>query len=282
MMESDSGSQVQEQEKLSDSDIQDQEDGRLQRDSNSQETDVEMLSNGDIEEDASLPEDVPPSLFASVSALEEVVTRTLLHMNDGNEAIEKEPPRKNVTVSALRACTSSTTKSDKSDPTTTKFEGFDIRSDLVPILEKIWIKQGNITENSTMRSSDIIARALELLATLVQILENNSVQSLSDSQADYLSSTLSDLKIMCFKVHWLVAFVEKAVKLRKSKPLVDSLNKLTDLSFQVKERRAILLDEVAKLTEEENKLKKEMAKVSKLIPFSGQVKFDEPFGSGLT
>ncbi|KAK9666278.1 hypothetical protein RND81_14G173600 [Saponaria officinalis] len=133
-----------------------------------------------------------------------------------------------------------------------------------------------------MRSGGIIANVLESLATMVQLLENNSVQSLSDSQADYLSSTLSNLQIMCFKVHWLVSFVEKAVKLHKSKPLVDSLNKLTDLSSQVKECRAILVDKVAQLTEKENKLKKEMAKVSKLIPFSGQIEFDEPLGSGLT
>ncbi|KAK9666286.1 hypothetical protein RND81_14G174300 [Saponaria officinalis] len=110
MMESDSRSQDQEQER-SDSNNQDHEDGRLRRDSNSQETeDVEMHCNGDIEEDASLPEDVPPSLFASVSALEKEVTRTLLRMNGRNEAIEKEPSRKNITVSAPRACTSLTTK----------------------------------------------------------------------------------------------------------------------------------------------------------------------------
>ncbi|KAK9666282.1 hypothetical protein RND81_14G174000 [Saponaria officinalis] len=284
-----SDSQDQEQEKRSDSDIQGQEDGRLQRDSNSQETeDVEMLSNGDIEDDASLQEDVPPSLFASFSALEEEVTRTLLRMNggneaieegNGNEAIEEEPSRENITVSTPRACTSSSTKSCKCDLATAKFEGFDIRSALIPTLQKIWRKHGNITENSTMCSGDIIARALESLATMVQILENNSVESLSDSQADYLSTTLSDLKTMCFKVHWLVSFVEKAVKLHKSKAFLESLNKLSELSSQVKEQRAIFLDKVAKLTEKENKLKKQMAKMSMMIPY--QVKFDEPFGSGL-
>ncbi|KAK9666256.1 hypothetical protein RND81_14G171800 [Saponaria officinalis] len=156
-----------------------------------------------------------------------------------------------------------------------------IRSDLVPILHKIWRKHGHIIERSTMRSGHIIARALESLATMVEILENSPVESISDSQAGYLSTTLSDLKTMCFKVHWLVSFVEKAVKLHKSKPLVDSLKKLSDLSSQVQERRAILVDELAKLTEEENKLKKEMGKMSKLIPFS-KVKFGLPLGSGLT
>ncbi|KAK9666257.1 hypothetical protein RND81_14G171900 [Saponaria officinalis] len=288
-MESDSNSVDREQEERSDSDEQeersdsdddDQDDGNMQCDSD----DEDMQSNADNEGDTSLQEDVPASLFASVSALEEEVTKSLLRMNGGYEAtIEKESSRKNITMSAPRACTSSsTTKVNQSDTATTKFEGFDIRSDLVPILQKIWRKHGNIIERSTMRSGHIIARALESLATMVQILEDNPVQSISDCQADYLSTTLSDLKTMCFRVHWLGSFVEKVVKLHKSKSLVDSLNKLTDLSSQVKERRAILLDEVTKLTEEENKLKKEMAKVSKLIPLSGQVKLDEPLGSGLT
>ncbi|KAK9666260.1 hypothetical protein RND81_14G172100 [Saponaria officinalis] len=279
-MESDSKSVDQEQELRSDSDIGEQDDGNMQCDSD----DEDMQSNADNEGDTSLQADVPTSLFASVSALEEDVTKTLLRMNGGYEAtIEKESSRKNITMSAPRACTSSsTTKVNQSYTATTKFEGFDIRSDLVPILQKIWRNHGNIIEHSTIRSGDIIARALESLATMVQILDNNLVESISDCQADYLSTTLSDLEFMGFKVRWLGSFVEKAVKLHKSKPLVDSLKKLTDLSSQVKECRAILRDEVAKLTEEENKLKKEMAKVSKLIPFSGQVKLNEPLGSGLT
>ncbi|KAK9666271.1 hypothetical protein RND81_14G172900 [Saponaria officinalis] len=252
-VEFDSNVVDQEQEDRSDSDIEDRDDGKMQCDSNNQETDdEEMQSNVNIEGDTTLKADVPASLFASVSSLEEEVTRTLLRMDGGNEAIQKESSRKNITLSAPRACTSSsTTKVNQSDTATTEFEGFNIR-------------------------------ALESLATMVEILKNNTVQSLSDCQADYLSSTLSDLKIMSFKVHWLGSFVEKAVKLHKSKPFVDSLNKLSDLSSQVKERRAILLDEVAKLTDEENKLKNEMANVSKMVPFAGHVKLDEPLGLGIT
>ncbi|KAL9232055.1 hypothetical protein vseg_007202 [Gypsophila vaccaria] len=274
---------LEEQEKRSHSDIRDLEDAEMKRCMNSQEKEDEEMSNANIEGDTSLQEDVPPSLFASVSAVEEEVTRTLLCMNGGNEPTEKESSRKNAALSAPRACTSaSTTKGYEGDCATTNFEGFDIRSGLVPTLIKIWGKHGNIIENSTIHSCDLIARALELLATMVQILESNSVESLSDCQADYLSSTLSDLKIMSFNVDWLSSFVEKAVKLRKRKALVDSLNKLGQLSSQVEESRAMLLDKLAKLTEEENKLKKEMAKVSKAIPFSDQVKFDEPLGLGLT
>ncbi|KAK9666264.1 hypothetical protein RND81_14G172500 [Saponaria officinalis] len=140
----------------------------------------------------------------------------------------------------------------------------------------------NIIENSIMCGGDIVARALELLATMVQILEENSAESLSDCQADYLSSTLSDLRCIRFDVSWLIPCVEKAVKQYKSKPLLDSLNNLSQLISQVKERKAILLDEVAILREEENKLMDVTVKVSKTIPFSGEVKFDELVGSGLT
>ncbi|KAK9666255.1 hypothetical protein RND81_14G171700 [Saponaria officinalis] len=279
----DSQDDQEQDERGSDPDIQDQDDGILQCDSDSQENqDEEMHSDDNIEGDASLQEDVPPSLFASVSSDEEEVTRTILPVNDVNEAVEKESSRENIAPSESNCCTSSTSKSCEGDSTTTKFEGFDIRSDLVPALQKIWRNHGNITENSTMRSGDIIASALESLATMVQILKNNSVESLSDCQADYLSSTLSDLQCMRFRVHWLTSFVEKAVKLHKSKALVDSLNNQSQLRSQVKERKAVLLDEIAKLMKEENKLMAEMAKVSKLIPFSWQVKLDEPLGSGLT
>ncbi|XP_074287629.1 uncharacterized protein LOC141612770 [Silene latifolia] len=171
---------------------------------------------------------------------------------------------------------------ERLDSATTKFEGLDIRSDLVPTLQKIWRNHGNIINDSIVRNGDIVARALESLATIVQILEDNPVQSLSDSQADYLSFTLSDLRNICFKVYWLVSFVEKALKVHKSKPLVESLNNLSQLSSQVKERRAILLGELANLDEEENKLKEEMTKVSEMIPFFGEVKFDEAIGAGLT
>ncbi|XP_074285266.1 uncharacterized protein LOC141610875 [Silene latifolia] len=248
----------------------------MQCDSNSREKyDEEMDSKANIENDTSLQEALlTPSLYA----VEQAVTKTLLRMNSTNDAVEEETSGKNITHAIPKAPTSSTTESMG----TTKFEGLEIRSDLIPTLQKIWQKHGNIIKDSIVRSGDIVARALESLAIMVRILEDNPAQSLSDSQADYLTSTLSDLRNICFKVYWLVSFVEKALKVHRSKPLVESLNNLSQLSSQVKERRAILLDEVAKLNEEENKLKEEMGKISKMIPFSGQVKFDEPIGAGFT
>ncbi|XP_074285277.1 uncharacterized protein LOC141610880 [Silene latifolia] len=195
-----------------------------------------------------------------------------------------ETSGKNITSATPKALTSSITEIYKTDSPPTKFEGLDIRSDLIPTLQKIWRKHGNIIKYSIVRNSDIIAKALESLATMVRILEDNSPQSLSDSQADYLSSTLPDLRCIGFRVDWLACFIEKALKVHtsKGKGLLESLNNLRQSRSKVKDRKIILRDELTKLNDEENKLKEEMAKVSKMIPFYGQAKFDEPIGVGLT
>ncbi|KAH9615454.1 hypothetical protein KSS87_021369, partial [Heliosperma pusillum] len=279
-MEYDFGRQDQDQEGVeSDSGRQNQR--GVDNDSGSQEKDEEEMHSkeANIEGGVTLPKD---PVMPSLSAIEEEITRALLRMKSRNDAVAEETSGKNITEMIAKASTYSASESHKTDSATTKFEGLDIRFDLVPTLQKIWLKHGNITKDSIVRSGDIVARALESLATMVQILENNPVQSLSDSQAEYLSSTLSDLRSIRFRVCWLVSFVEKALKVHKSKDLVESLNNLSLLSSQVKERRAILLGELANLNEEENKLKEEMAKVSENIPFSGQVNFDEPIGAGLT
>ncbi|XP_074285265.1 uncharacterized protein LOC141610874 [Silene latifolia] len=262
----------------SDSDSHDQEDEKMQRDSNNQENEEEeMHTEANLEGDGSLQEDA-----VSVDPIVESIRRAFHSGTSRNGVVEQETSGKNITSSIHKASVSSTTESHKSDTATIKFEGLDIRSDFVPSLQKIWRKHGNIIKDSILRSGDIVARALESLATMVQILENNPVLSLSDSQADYISSTLSDLKNIRFNVNWLVSFVEKAIKVHNNKSSVEALNNLSQLSSKVKERRAILLEELAKFNEQENKLKEEIGKVSKMLPFSGPVKFDEPIGAGLT
>ncbi|KAH9615443.1 hypothetical protein KSS87_021358 [Heliosperma pusillum] len=262
-LESEFVNQGQDQEGVEfDSASQDQKDRKMQCDSGGQgKHDGGMHPKTNIEGDTSLRDDImTPSL----------------------PAVEQETSGKNITHSIPNDSTSSKTEIHKTGSATTKFVGYDIRSDLMPTLQKIWQKHGNIIEYSIVRNSDITAKALELLATMVRILEDNSALSLSDSQADYLRSTLSDLSCIGFRVCWLSSFVEKALKVHSSKALVESLNNLSQSSSQVKKRKRILGDELAKLNEEENKLKEEMAKVSKMIPFYGQVKSDEPIGVGLT
>ncbi|XP_074285259.1 uncharacterized protein LOC141610868 [Silene latifolia] len=298
-MESDFGSLGQDQRWVEfDSDSPDQEDEKMQSDSNSQEKEDEVMHSkeANTEVGASLHVDVchvssslcrpEPGTTVTrtlpLSATEQEITRTLLSLDGGNYATEEETLRKSVTELVHRACASSPTVRHGSDSATAKFEGFDIGPDSVSTLEKIWQKHGNIVENCAVRNTKIIGKALESLATMVHILDDNSALSLSNSQVDYLVSTLLDLRYIRFKVDWLIPFVENAEKLHKSKPLLESLNNLNQLSCQAMERRAVLLDELSKLDVEENKRQEELAKVFKMIPFCGQVNFDKPLGPGLT
>ncbi|XP_074285246.1 uncharacterized protein LOC141610860 [Silene latifolia] len=280
-----------EEDKGLDSDSKDENSGEVRAALKDSESEEEYGS-------ASLQEDVyhvSPSLFTpesrtidtqtpSLSATENEITRALLSLNGWNNNVtDEEIPRKNITELVPRASTSCTTTARcKSGSATTKFEGFDISIDSVSTLEKIWLKHGNIVQNSVMRNRDIIAMSLESLVTMVRILDDTSAQSLSDEEVEYLESTLSDLEYNLFKVDWLIPSIEKAQNFHKSKPLMESLNNLSHLRSQAKDRRAILLEELTKLDVEENKWKEEMTKISKMIPSYGQVKFDEPIGSGLT
>ncbi|XP_074285245.1 uncharacterized protein LOC141610859 [Silene latifolia] len=274
----------------SDSQDEDEEEGTMQFSLYSQEKkDDEMHVNTSTEGGSSLQEDVchvSPSLSRpepgtsdsqtpSLSTTKKDITRTLLSPNGGNNATKEGTSRNNITELVPRASTSSTIA-------TAKFEGFDIRIDSVSTLEKIWRKHGNIVEKSVMRNRDIIAMCLESLATMVRILDETSAMSLSDREVDYLVSTLSDLRHNRFKVDWLIPSVEKAEQFHTSRPLMESFNNLSQLCSDAKDRRAKLLEQLTKLDEEVNNWKEEMAKILNMIPSCGQVKFDEPIGSGLT
>uniref|UniRef100_A0A803MFR9 KIB1-4 beta-propeller domain-containing protein n=1 Tax=Chenopodium quinoa TaxID=63459 RepID=A0A803MFR9_CHEQI len=198
------------------------------------------------------------------------------------EALREECSNTKITHSVSRAYITSITQSDQSDNSTVKFEGLEIRSSLLSTLQKVWSKHGNLTENITICNGDIVSRVLESLATAVLILEENSARSLSDSQADYLSSTLSDLRCMQFKVDWLVPYVESAVELHKSKPLLDSRDKLGHCKAQVAEKISKTLEELAALDKLADELDEEIANVSKVIPFSGNVDLDKLLGGGLS
>lgn len=91
-----------------------------------------------------------------------------------------------------------------------KFQGVDVSSELVPVLKKIWDKYGNIIEGHVVRSNGLLTWALESLANIIIILQKITGDSLNNSQAEYLNSTLVDLQLMHFRLEWLVPFVEKA------------------------------------------------------------------------
>ncbi|KNA10274.1 hypothetical protein SOVF_145910 [Spinacia oleracea] len=102
-----------------------------------------------------------------------------------------------------------------------KFQGVDVRSDFFPYLRKIW-KMHDFFEDHAVRSNGLLTWALESLAKMMIILQNNMGKGkgkspLNESQAEYLTSTLVDLQSMQFRLDWLVPIVEKALSRYKSK-----------------------------------------------------------------
>ncbi|CAO2826480.1 unnamed protein product [Amaranthus hypochondriacus] len=195
------------------------------------------------------------------------------------EAPDPKSPRKG---SLCRPYLTSTNQSNTSKTPTTKFEGLDIKSNLIPTLQKIWSKHGNIIENCILSNGDLKSRALELVANVVLTLEENSALDMSDDQSDNLKSTLTDLRVICFDVNWLAPYVEKALELHQSKPLVESLHNLGQLKIQASVQKSRLLKELAKLDDLEKEYDEGMANLSKLLPFTDEVGIEKPLGAGFT
>ncbi|XP_021762822.1 F-box protein SKIP23-like [Chenopodium quinoa] len=155
------------------------------------------------------------------------------------------------------------------------FHGKEVRSELVPVLEKVWAKYGNIIEQSAIRSSDTIIMALESVAKVINILQNTSANKLTDHQVNYLVSTLSDLQLMQLKVDWLVPFVEKAVALNKSRQLAVALMELEKAKAHVEELKLKLLAESEKPDSGLN------LAVVESISASGPIDLDKCLGEGV-
>uniref|UniRef100_A0A803L892 DUF295 domain-containing protein n=1 Tax=Chenopodium quinoa TaxID=63459 RepID=A0A803L892_CHEQI len=86
---------------------------------------------------------------------------------------------------------------------TVKFEGVDIKVELLPTLESIWVKHGSLFSEATVSNKRIRACALELLAKLIISLKITKGRSLTDSQADDIKSAMFDLQRVGLKVDWL-------------------------------------------------------------------------------
>lgn len=129
------------------------------------------------------------------------------------------------------------------------FEGVYIRSNLVPALQKIWAKHGNIVEGSSVHSKDMLACILESLAKVIIILQSSSGRTLTKSQCDYAYSVLLDLLQAHLKVEWLVPFVEKARVLYQSKPLIDGLAEIDENIARAEEMKVKCIKELASLEE---------------------------------
>ncbi|KNA03652.1 hypothetical protein SOVF_207070 [Spinacia oleracea] len=130
---------------------------------------------------------------------------------------------------------------------TLKFHGVDVHPEHLPILQNVWMKHGDVVKESKIHSNDFIATTLASLAKLILILQSNSGKTLTDEQAHYMSSTLSDLQSISVKVDWLVPFVEKALALHKRKPLEAALAELEKAKAKVEEMNRKFLAEMAEI-----------------------------------
>lgn len=115
---------------------------------------------------------------------------------------------------------------DVASEETSIFEALEIRPDLIPVLQKLWEKYGNIIEEHAVCSNGLLTWGLESLAKMLVTLQNNTATSLNEYQADYLKSTLVDLQSMNFKLDWLSPYVERALALHNNKEQVDTMIEL--------------------------------------------------------
>lgn len=70
---------------------------------------------------------------------------------------------------------------------TFKFQGLDVESNHLPVLQNVWMKHGDIVEGSLIRSCDTKTMAFASLAKIILILQTNSGKTLTDDQAIILT-----------------------------------------------------------------------------------------------
>ncbi|KAL9239648.1 hypothetical protein vseg_013951 [Gypsophila vaccaria] len=88
------------------------------------------------------------------------------------------------------------------------FQGVNVCSNLVPVLQKIWERYGNVIEEHVVSSNSLLTWILESLAKMVIIIQTNSNETLEDSQAEFLKATMKDLQHLQIRLDWLVPFLD--------------------------------------------------------------------------
>lgn len=161
---------------------------------------------------------------------------------------------------------------------TVKFQGVNVKSELLPTLNTIWAKHGSLFCDKTVHSKDLRACALELLAKLVITLQNTTGRSLTESQANDMRLMLSDLERVGLKVDWLAPTVEKALKLPKIKPVVESITALDKKRARIEQEEKEFLARSAKVKKE---IEEDMASLSAGISSTEIIDLDHCLGVGL-
>uniref|UniRef100_A0A803L897 KIB1-4 beta-propeller domain-containing protein n=1 Tax=Chenopodium quinoa TaxID=63459 RepID=A0A803L897_CHEQI len=128
--------------------------------------------------------------FLSSSTFEERIVSDTVHRHE--KALEPETPENN----ALSGSKAPKMQHSWEYASMLKLSGIEVRSDFLPVLEKIWVKHGDVVEGSAIRSCDTKATALESLAKMVIILKSNSGKTLSEDHAHYLEKALALRKRM--------------------------------------------------------------------------------------
>ncbi|KMT10111.1 hypothetical protein BVRB_5g118740 [Beta vulgaris subsp. vulgaris] len=250
--------------------------------------DCELEENGMIQSDSdgegsvSLQDEVSPASrgpereeqtteIPSINAALAVTTRSPPVMNDmehvAEEVLETESLRNVIQIDSTAHLAQPCVKK----VVTFKFRGIDVESEHLPVLQKIWMEHGDVVEGSAIRSCDTIAVALSSLAKMVLVLQTNSGDTLTDEQAHYLGSTLSDLQYMRLKVDWLTPFVEKVLMMHKSKQLQASL---VELKAKTEEMEQKFLSDMAEM-------KQRLDKNIRLVSESIKVDHSKCLGEGL-
>ncbi|XP_074299796.1 F-box protein SKIP23-like [Silene latifolia] len=179
-------------------------------------TDTHLLnSNGSIKETEILKDFCCRVASEPISKVEISAAKTMLAIKDQNAAGQKLRS-KDVLESGvcpriidIDTFPDLSSKGAENTVLQAKFRGVNVRSDVIPILEKIWDKYGDVIQNHVVQSDGLLRWALETLAKMVVLLQTNSAQSFSNSQAAFLSATIKDLMHLQFQLNWLLPFVEK-------------------------------------------------------------------------
>ncbi|KNA19290.1 hypothetical protein SOVF_062740 isoform A [Spinacia oleracea] len=157
-------------------------------------------------------------------------------------------------------------------------ESLGIRPNLLPTLQMIWNKHGNLIGEKTVRSKVMLTLTLESLANIIIFLQKTTLRTLTDSLAQELASNLHDLQCVGLKVDWLVAFVEWVLTLHKSKPLIESIMAINKSKAQIDEKEREFLARSAKVKQE---LDEKKACLSAKLPFPEPIDLDQCLGEGL-
>ncbi|XP_056684428.1 putative F-box protein At3g25750 [Spinacia oleracea] len=124
----------------------------------------------------------------STRAAQAQTTRSLPVVNDMEHAAEEALVTGNLDDAIVQTDnTEHLVQASVNRVVTFKFQGLDVESNHLPVLQNVWMKHGDIVEGSLIRSCDTKTMAFASLAKIILILQTNSGKTLTDDQAIILT-----------------------------------------------------------------------------------------------